>query len=80
MFTIIIVAIMSLVMWVLGALIIAQGVSRKEYPGKLLIVMLSVPIIPWLKAINWDWQTILISAFFYMLSILGIISIFLHLI
>ena len=76
MFTIIIVAIMSLVMWVLGALIIAQGVSRREYPGKLLIVMLSVPIIPWLKATNWNWSAILISAFFYMLSILGIISIF----
>ena len=76
MFTIIIVAIMSLVMWVLGALIIAQGVSRKEYPGKLWIVMLSVPIIPWLKAINWDWSTILISTFFYVPSILGIISIF----
>ena len=76
MFTIIVVAVMSLVMWVLGAFIIAQGVSRKEYPGKLLIVMLSVPIIPWLKATNWDWNTILISAFFYTLSILGIISIF----
>ena len=76
MFIIIIVAIMSLVMWVLGACIIARGISRREYPGKLLIVMLSVPIIPWLKATNWDWQTILISAFFYMLSILGIISIF----
>ena len=76
MFTIIVVAVTSLVMWVLGALIIAQGVSRKEYPGKWLIVILSVPIIPWLKAINWDWQTILISAFFYVLSILGIISIF----
>lgn len=76
MFTIIVVAAMSLVMWVLGAFIIAQGISRKEYPGKLLIVMLSVPIIPWLKATNWDWQTILISAFFYVLSILGIISIF----
>lgn len=76
MFTIIVVTVMSLVMWVLGALIIAQGVSRKEYPGKLFAVILSVPIIPWLKAINWDWQTILISAFFYVLSILGIISIF----
>lgn len=76
MFTIIVVAVMSLVMWVLGALIIAQGISRKEYPGKWLIVILSVPIIPWLKATNWDWQTILISAFFYVLSILGIISIF----
>jgi hypothetical protein len=76
MFTIIVVAVMSLVMWVLGALIIAQGISRKEYPGKLFVVMLSVPIIPWLKAINWDLQTILISAFFYVLSILGIISIF----
>lgn len=76
MFTIIIVAIMSLVMWVLGACIIAQEIWRKEYPGKLLIVLLSVPIIPWLKAINWDWSAILISAFFYMLSILGIISIF----
>jgi hypothetical protein len=54
MFTIIVVAVMSLVMWVLGALIIAQGISRKEYPGKLFIVMLSVPIIPWLKAINWN--------------------------
>jgi hypothetical protein len=76
MFTIIIVAIMSLVMWVLGASMISQEISRKEYPGKLLAVILSVPIIPWLKAINWDWQTILISAFFYVLSILGIISIF----
>jgi hypothetical protein len=76
MFTIIIVAVMSLVMWVLGALIIARGISRREYPGKLLIVMLSVPIIPWLKATNWNWSAILISAFFYMLSILGIISIF----
>ena len=76
MFTIIVVTVMSLVMWVLGALIIARGISRREYPGKLLIVMLSVPIIPWLKATNWNWSVILISAFFYTLSILGIISIF----
>lgn len=76
MFTIIVVAIMSLVMWALGALVIAQSISRKEYPGKMLAIMLSIPIIPWLKAINWDWYTILISAFFYVLSILGIISIF----
>jgi hypothetical protein len=76
MFTIIVVAVISLVMWVLGACTIARGISRREYPGKLLIVMLSVPIIPWLKATNWNWQAILISAFFYVLSILGIISIF----
>ena len=76
MFTIIVVAVMSLVMWVLGALIISQGVLSKEYPGKLLAIMLSVPVIPWLKAVNWDWRTILISTFFYTLSILGIISIF----
>ena len=65
MFTIIVVAVMSLVMWVLGACIIARGLSRREYPGKFLVVMLSVPIIPWLKATNWDGSTILISAFFY---------------
>ena len=76
MFTIIVVTVLSLVMWVLGALIISQGISSKEYPGKLLPVILSVPVIPWLKAVDWNWQTILISAFFYTMSILGIISIF----
>ena len=77
MFTIIVVAAMSLVMWVLGAFITSQGIPDVALGKKSIIpIIFSFPILPWLKFMDKEWDVILIAVFFYTLSILGIISIF----
>ena len=77
MFTIIVVAVMSLVMWVLGAFVTVQGIPDTTLGKKSIIPMIfSFPILPWLKLIGMKWDIILIASFFYVMSILGIISLF----
>ena len=77
MFTIIVVAVMSLVMWVLGAFMTSQGIPDVALGKKsFLPILFSLPILPWLKLMEIELEIILTAVFFYTLSILGIISIF----
>lgn len=74
MFSIIIVTVLSLVMWALGAYVMSRAIHREYF-----VVFFSLPVIPWCFYRNrpYDfWQYAVLASFFYLLSFGGIISIF----